>query len=201
MAKNKVEETMQEVEEKVEKKDAKSIRRQINSQLRRDRKNVMVEILNIGYKQCCYFDYNERPYFELMPGDMEVLSLEDITEVSNRAKGHFKNYDIIITDVLDDNYTVNDVIEYLGLSRLYKNIPNVDENFLETLIYDYDLDEFKDAIRKGSKEFVQAVGGKMLLLFKDKDERRDLDMDKMKFIAKKLRLTDILEEIMAEDLI
>lgn len=202
MAKKQVEEiteTIENTEEISNAKDKKLSKRYISSQLRKNRKDIMVEIMNIGYKECCYFDYNERPYFELKPGELEILSLENLNEVTSRAKGLFKEYDLIVTDVEDEDYTVDDVIEYLGLARLYKNIENANTDFLEELIYESDLDEFKDTVRSSSPEFNRALGGKMLVIFKDKTQRRDLDMDKMRVIAKKLRIREIVEEIMTED--
>lgn len=190
---------MADKKERNRKRKASAERKALNSQLRKDRKNITVEIMNVSHGICRYTDINGRVLFDLEPGEIEVLSLEELTEVNNRCKGFFKKYKLIVIDVMSDEYKVEDVLGYLGVLRYYEEIENKDEDFLETLIYDEDYDEFKDVFRHGSNELKNAIAGRLLLAYRDPSEREYIEKAKIKLVGNKLGLMDIIEEILTEE--
>lgn len=170
-----------------------------NSSLRQNRRDIMVEIMNISNGRCVYLDVNERPYFDLEMGELEVISLEDLTEVNNRCKGLLRKYKIIITDVMSDEYTIDDVLNYLGVMRYYSNFENRSEDFIEELIFDADYEDFRDAMAT-NHNLQKAIAGRMIIAYKDEDEREYIDKQKIRLVGKKLGLKDIFEEILLDDL-
>ena len=170
-----------------------------NSNLRRDRKDVVVEIMNISNGKCRYTDANGRPYFDLEMGELETISLEDLTEVNNRCRGFFRDYNLIVSDVMSEEYTVDDVLNYLGVMRYYSKFQNRNEDFLEYLIFDADYDEFKEAMYS-EYSLQRAIAGRMLVAYKDEEEREYIDRDKVRLVGKRLGLREIFEEILLEDL-
>ena len=190
---------MADKKERNRKRKASAERKAVNSQLRKDRKNITVEIMNVSDGICRYTDVNSRVLFDLEPGEIEVLTLEELTEVNNRCKGFFKKYKLIVIDVMSEEYKVEDVLGYLGVLRYYEQIENKDEDFLETLIYDEDYDEFKDVFRHGSNELKNAIAGRLLLAYRDPSEREYIEKAKVKLVGNKLGLMDIIEEILTEE--
>ena len=190
---------MADKKERNRKRKASAERKAVNSQLRKDRKNITVEIMNVSYGICRYTDINGRVLFDLEPGEIEVLSLEELTEVNNRCKGFFKKYKLIVIDVMSDEYKVEDVLGYLGVLRYYEKIENKDEDFLETLIYDEDYEEFKDVFRHGSNELKNAIAGRLILAYRDPSERGYIEKSKVKLVGSKLGLMDIFEEILVDE--
>ena len=178
---------------------ASAERKALNSQLRKERKDILVEIMNVSHCICRYNDINGRILFDLEPSEMETLSLEELTEVNNRCKGFFRTYKLIITDVLSEEYKIEDILNYLGIMRYYEEFENKGEDFLEYLIYDEDYDEFKNVFRKGSIELQNAIAGRILLAYKDPSEREYIDKAKIKLVGNKLGLMDIIEEILTDE--
>ena len=190
---------MADKKERNRKRKANAERKALNSQLRKDRKNITVEIMNVSHGICRYTDIIGRLLFDLEPGEIEVLSLEELTEVNNRCKGFFKKYKLIVIDVMSDEYKIEDILGYLGVLRYYEEIENKDEDFLETLIYDEDYDEFKDVFRHGNNELKNAIAGRLLLAYRDPSEREYIEKAKVKLVGNKLGLMDIIEEILTEE--
>ena len=58
---------------------------------------------------------------------------------------------IIITEIYNDNYTLEDVMTYLGLDSIYKGIDDPNSDFLERLVVETDEDELQDILKKKNK--------------------------------------------------
>lgn len=175
--------------EKLEKSNSNK-RRQLIRKLKKDKENIDVEIKNISVMRCLYKNNNDFVYFDLQPGESTMIGLDDIYEIAHKCKGFFKNYEIIITDVYSDDYTLDDILLYLNLQNIYENIPNKDEDCIEELVYEADIDDFKNQL-EDNRELCKAVAQEMLVAFKSEDY---YDKKKIQYICEKLKIRDLFAE-------
>ena len=129
--------------------------------------NIDVEIMNIAGGEVFYRCPKTHVEVSLQSvGDTETVDLDLLMTMKNRHKGFFSKYVIGIVDVYDDEITIEDVVNYLGIGELYKDIENLDANYIEDLILDTDSLEFADIIGKLNIGLVQRIAERALVLFK-----------------------------------
>lgn len=161
---------------KVEKRKSK---KELSLELRKHQDEIIVEISNISAMQCSYGNKSGDVYFDFAPGDFEELTLGELKEVVKMAKSFFSEYSIIITEVLNEDYSVEDVMDYLSLKSLYKDIDNENEDFIKEILEQNDED-FEKTInaRKSNKNFIRNIACKAVYLTKSEEDDFELSRKK-----------------------
>lgn len=177
----------------------RNTRRNLIRELKNKRNEIDVEITNISAVRCKYVEEKTKyKYFDLQMGDKEILTLADLQEVVNRCRFMFEDHYLLITDVImvdeedDKKYTIDDLLVYLGLMDIYVDIDNHQIDYIEELIYDSKIKDFKDVVSRSDRPLLVSIAGRMLSIFKkDPDE---IDRNKIEIISSKLNLGDIFRE-------
>lgn len=177
----------------------RNTRRDLIRELKNKRNEIDVEITNISAVRCKYVEEKTKyKYFDLRMGDKEILTLADLQEVVNRCRFMFEDHYLLITDVImvdeedDKKYTIDDLLVYLGLMDIYVDIDNHQIDYIEELIYDSKIKDFKNVVSRSDRPLLVSIAGRMLSVFKqDPDE---IDRNKIEIISSKLNLGDIFRE-------
>lgn len=177
----------------------RNTRRNLIRELKNKRNEIDVEITNISAVRCKYVEEKTKyKYFDLRMGDKEILTLADLQEVVNRCRFMFEDHYLLITDVImvdeddDKKYTIDDLLVYLGLMDIYVDIDNHQIDYIEELIYDSKIKDFKNVVSRSDRPLLVSIAGRMLSVFKqDPDE---IDRNKIEIISSKLNLGDIFRE-------
>lgn len=177
----------------------RNTRRDLIRELKNKRNDIDVEITNISAVRCKYVEEKTKyKYFDLQMGDKEILTLADLQEVVNRCRFMFEDHYLLITDVImvdeddDKKYTIDDLLVYLGLMDIYVDIDNHQIDYIEELIYDSEIKDFKNVVSRSDRPLLISIAGRMLSVFKkDPDE---IDRNKIEIISSKLNLGDIFRE-------
>ena len=86
-------EVTEDVMEKVE---------EIKAAQKKNQDEIYDQICNMSFMSVIYMNKNEEVYFDLLPNEYTEISLAELWEVANKCKSFFKDYMIIVTDVLSD---------------------------------------------------------------------------------------------------
>ena len=165
-----IEETKQE--EKQETK-VKRTRSQIFNELKKNENNINVEILNIGVGSVSYMNKLGQTYFDLDLGESDIVSLAFIKEVCMKSIGFFRDFAITITNIfLDDveDITQDDVLAYLGLDKVYKDIENYDTDFIKEFILYSDGYEFEKELKRKGSQYSKMIACKMIQLYQNGED-------------------------------
>lgn len=143
-----------------------------------------MEISNISSMHQSYFSKDGDPYFDFDPDEYEEITLSELREVIKKAPGYFREFDIIITKVLNEEYTVEDIMEYVSISRFYKGIDDPTDDFIRELL-ELDEEELRDALqsRKDNRKLIKNLACKAVYLTNSEDEEFELSMRKDKIIC------------------
>lgn len=174
---------------KVNNSEARKAKRELSNKLKKA--DIDVEIQNISIFQCKYTNPTTKYiYFDLEPNQIGTISLEDLYEVTHKAPGFFRDHDLIISYVYSDEFDLDDILMYLGIYDIYENIDNKDENYIENLIYESDMSEFKEALDNDAR-LCRAVAQAMLVEYKTNEYH---DSQKLNYIYGKLDIKSVFEE-------
>lgn len=182
------------IETKEEKIAKKATQRDIRNELKKKKLEIEVEVMNLTNGEVFYTpNSNEVPYFELNGiGDKEFVELDKLYKVASKHKAYFKNHCITIVDLDDMDYTVDDILDFLGIKNLYDNIENYDSDYIDYILNELDFDEFEDVVNNNSIELAQRLTERAVHLHKN-DE---LDSsNKKKFLANKVNMPDLFNLI------
>lgn len=200
----KVEETTEEVVEEVKpkKKTTKKrtvkkekTRKEIQMELRKVAKDTLVEITNISYMESSYYSKMGDEYFKLQPGEYCNISLAELEEVVRNGKGFFTSFSIIVTDVLSNDVSLKDVMRYLGLDNVFKNIEDANEDFIEEIL-EMDDDEFEDTIDlySGKQDIVKNIAARGVYMTRSDDYDYELSRRKNRILAKQFGRNTLFDE-------
>ena len=200
MAENKVNE---EVKEEVKKPTAKRGRKtqpkkKSKSELRKILKDAEAVVINNFGVKVKYEDNNGFELELLSYGDSEIVEVEELRKMHVRKKSYFNNYWILITEVIcdDESITLEDVYEYIGISKLYKEFANPDNEFFTDLLLDTSLDEFEKVLNNMNKELIFQLFLRATELY----QRKELnDFFKIRAIENKVGRPDVFQDIKIED--
>lgn len=157
--------------EKVTKK--KLNKSQISNLLKKHENDINVEVLNIGIGSVLYMNKMGQTYFDLDLGESEIISLGMMKEVCGRSMGFFKDFAITITNIFleeVEDITHQDVITYLGLDRVFKEIDEYDTDFIRNFILESDEEEFEKELKKKGRKFTKMIACKMIQLYQDGED-------------------------------
>lgn len=200
MAENKVnEEVKEEVKKPTTKRGRKTQpKKKSKAELRKILKDAEAVVINNFGVKVKYEDNNGFELELLSYGDSEIVEVEELRKMHVRKKSYFNNYWILITEVIcdDESATLEDVYEYIGISKLYKEFANPDNEFFTDLLLDTSLDEFEKVLNNMNKELVYQLFLRATELY----QRKELnDFFKIRAIENKVGRPDVFQDIKIED--
>lgn len=195
-------ETVEVKEEKAVVKRPKNFR-ELRKMLTRDTEVLIMNNTQGGFYYKCPKTHMEINMLEF--GDTEVVTIELLEAMKNRARVAFKNYCIMIVDVypeaeFEDVIEISDVLNYLGIADLYNIVTDELENngdlygeeFFDSLIINKSRDEFEKIVKKMNKKLLIQLAHRAVLLYQTgKFDSRY----KMEFIQEKLGLEDLFTDM------
>lgn len=146
--------------------------------IKKHENSINIEVLNIGIGSVIYMNKMGQTYFDLDLGESEIISLAMMKEVCNKSLGFFKDFAITITNIfLEDVEGIEeeDIITYLGLDRVFKDIDDYDTDFIKEFVLDSDVEDFEETLNKKGRKFTKMIACKMIQLYK---ENEDIQRDK-----------------------
>lgn len=200
MAENKVnEEVKEEVKKPTTKRGKKTQpKKKSKAELRKILKDAEAVVINNFGVKVKYEDNNGFELELLSYGDSEIVEVEELRKMHVRKKTFFNNYWILITEVIcdDESVTLEDVYEYIGISKLYKEFANPDNEFFTDLLLDTSLDEFEKVLNNMNKELIFQLFLRATELY----QRKELnDFFKIRAIENKVGRPDVFQDIKIED--
>ena len=200
MAENKVnEEIKEEVKKPTTKRGRKTQpKKKSKAELRKILKDAEAVVINNFGVKVKYEDNNGFELELLSYGDSEIVEVEELRKMHVRKKSYFNNYWILITEVIcdDESVTLEDVYEYIGISKLYKEFANPDNEFFTDLLLDTSLDEFEKILDTMNKELVLQLFLRATELYQEKELN---DFFKIRAIENKVGRPDVFQDIKIED--
>ena len=195
-------ETVEVKEEKAVVKRPKNFR-ELRKMLTRDTEVLIMNNTQGGFYYKCPKTHMEINMLEF--GDTEVVTIELLEAMKNRARIAIKNYCIMIVDVypeaeFEDVIEISDVLNYLGIADLYNIVTDELENngdlyseeFFDNLIINKSRDEFEKIAKKMNKKLLIQLAHRAVLLYQTgKFDSRY----KMEFIQEKLGLEDLFTDM------
>lgn len=195
-------ETVEVKEEKAVVKRPKNFR-ELRKMLTRDTEVLIMNNTQGGFYYKCPKTHMEINMLEF--GDTEVVTIELLEAMKNRARVAFKNYCIMIVDVypeaeFEDVIEISDVLNYLGIADLYNIVTDELENngdlyseeFFDNLIINKSRDEFEKIAKKMNKKLLIQLAHRAVLLYQT---GRFDSRYKMEFIQEKLGLEDLFTDM------
>ena len=200
MAENKVnEEIKEEVKKPTTKRGRKTQpKKKSKAELRKILKDAEAVVINNFGVKVKYEDNNGFELELLSYGDSEIVEVEELRKMHVRKKSYFNNYWILITEVIcdDESVTLEDVYEYIGISKLYKEFANPDNEFFTDLLLDTSLDEFEKILDNMNKELILQLFLRATELY----QRKELnDFFKIRAIENKVGRPEVFQDIKIED--
>ena len=169
-------------------KPKQKTRKQLVMELRKKQDEIIVEIYNISAMTCAYTNKMGIPYFTIEPSEYAEITLEELHEVVSKTKGFFSDYTLIVTDVLSDECSIDDVMVYLGLDKMYKDVDGLNSDFINEILEldDSDFEDEIDRIKNKNKTLVQAIASKAIFLTKSEFEDFEISRRKSKALSEAL---------------
>lgn len=200
MAENKVnEEVKEEVKKPTTKRGRKSQpKKKSKAELRKILKDAEAVVINNFGVKIKYEDNNGFELELLSYGDSEIVEVEELRKMHVRKKSFFNNYWILITEVIcdDESVTLEDVYEYIGISKLYKEFANPDNEFFTDLLLDTSLNDFEKILDNMNKELVLQLFLRATELYQEKELN---DFFKIRAIENKVGRPEVFQDIKIED--
>ena len=200
MAEHKVnEEVKEEVKKPTTKRGRKTQpKKKSKAELRKILKDAEAVVINNFGVKVKYEDNNGFELELLSYGDSEIVEVEELRKMHVRKKSYFNNYWILITEVIcdDESITLEDVYEYIDISKLYKEFANPDNEFFTDLLLDTSLDEFEKVLNTMNKELVFQLFLRATELYQEKELN---DFLKIRAIENKVGRPDVFQDIKIED--
>ncbi len=172
--------------------ETKKTKRQINMELRKKQDEIYVEICNMSFMSVIYMNKNEETYFDLYPNEYTELPLSELYEVATKNKSYFKDYMLAITDVLSDEYTIDNIIDYLGITSIYNSEENQFAMQIDSILNLSD-DVFEREIEGRSNKFIRNLACKAILLTKSEESDYELSRKKERVLCRKLGREQLID--------
>ena len=197
-------ETVEEQPKKTTKKKAspKKVnakpKKKTKAQLKKILKEAEVVVMNnFGVK--IRYEGNDGFELELLSHlDSDIVEVEELRKMHVKKKAFFNNYWLLITEVIcdDEDVTLEDVYEYIGISKLYKDIENPDNDFFENLLLEVSFNRFKEILKNLNKQLVVQLFVRATELYK---EKRLFDSFKITEIEKLVDREDCFKDIKSDE--
>ena len=180
----KVEEVKKVDEPKVEEVVERKTYRQLRNELRTLKDHIEVEIVNLNAGETYYRDKDGREVFRLTkPSDKEYILLADVYDMANRHLKYFSDHIIAITDVVSDEYDLEDILEYLNLKEIYNEIERYDTDYIDHILNKLDINKFERIVESCDEKLVNSLSARAVKLY---SERKFDSRLKDEILAKRL---------------
>ena len=157
------------VEEVVEEVVERKTYRQLRNELRSLKDHIEVEIVNLNAGETYYRDKDGREVFRLSkPSDREYITLADVYDIANRHTGYFSQHIIAITDVISDEYDLEDILEYLNLKEIYNDIERYDTDYIDHILNKLDVNKFERVVDGADIKLVNSLASRAVKLYREK---------------------------------
>lgn len=116
-------------------------------------------------------------------GDVEVVTLDVLNAMKNSYKNILDNYWILIADVYSDDYTIEDIVQFLRLKEKYKFINSLLEkdkdskSILDKIILNSSVKKFKEIINSLNNSLLIRLSERAVSLYKQKIFKDKFKMD------------------------
>ena len=132
-------------------------------------------------------------------GDQDIVEVEVLRRMAMKSKGFFENYWILVVDFIcdDDRIELEDVYEYLGISKYYKGLetlPNGD--FFDELLLESNYKDFKKYIEKMNAKLMTQLCNRAMSLYQ---QGEFINSIKMQAIEEKIDREGFFQDIKIED--
>lgn len=169
--------------------------RELRQELKK-RKSLEVDIVSLSTGEIFYECPKTRYKFNLNKlGAKESIELDILTTLANRNRGFFESHLITIVDFEDDEFTVDDIVEYLGLKDIYTGIENTDVDYINEILEkdNYDFEKFIKT--QATPALIERLAERAIYLY----SQGKLDSHtKRRILSKELGLDDIFDVIDVE---
>ncbi|HDR7066856.1 TPA: hypothetical protein QCW42_003962 [Bacillus cereus] len=134
--------------------EKKPVRRRVNVD-----RDTMCIVVNNSFGQFFYENARMTERIDMEKhGDETEVSVGDLRALVNSGRKNLEGFSIIITEVLDPEYTLEDVLGYLGLTKVYDELYALSNG-------DADPDAIKNFIQRTSakkfKEVMESMSPKL----------------------------------------
>lgn len=151
-------------------------------------KNTVVKIVNNSGGRLIFAPRNGRCIELQQNGDFEYVTVEELQNIKNVARGLLTSYDLIPTEIIEGECELSDVIRFLGMQDYFDKI--TDERYFDSLIKEYSFEDFKNVFTAGNQGIKTQIASRATTLFK---ENLFSDYQKMEFL-KQITGNDMLFE-------
>lgn len=188
-AKTKKTEVINENTVQAEEKPVKETRRTSSRRRVQIPKDVECVVMSLCNGELVYRDRRTSRLFEFPElGDSEIMTIEELSTMKNLARKFFKNSYITVVDVLDDEYTLEDVYEYLQIKT---NTEILCAEDMDDIILDMDIDDFRTILQNRKEGGLrQRIVERAMKLYEDGEFN---DYSKMKIIKDVTKLDYLFE--------
>lgn len=188
-AKTKKTEVINENTVQAEEKPVKETRRTSSRRRVQIPKDVECVVMSLCNGELVYRDRRTSRLFEFPElGDSEIMTIEELSTMKNLARKFFKNSYITVVDVLDDEYTLEDVYEYLQIKT---NTEILCAEDMDDIILDMDIDDFRTILQNRKEGGLrQRIVERAMKLYEDGEFN---DYSKMKVIKDVTKLDYLFE--------
>lgn len=161
----------QKKEKTTKKKAVKQPEKLTTAQKRKILKDAEVVIINNSGAFVFYKDNNLGIEIELPSyGDRDIVEIEVVRRMAIKSKDFFEKYWILIVDFIceDDRVELEDVYEYLGISKYYKgmeDLPNGD--FFDGLLLEDSARSFSKYVEKLNPKLMTQLCNRAITLYQE----------------------------------
>lgn len=124
----------------------------IKNELKKKSKEIEIEVMNITDGSVYYRDKEGNELDIEYTGDTDVVSLKFLENIKTRRDLLEKLY-VSICDVYDEDYTVEDIVSYLGLTDLYSKI-QLNLEGIDEVLENSSIDEFESLLKESNNVMV-----------------------------------------------
>jgi hypothetical protein len=150
---------------------------------------VMCNLTNCNY---IYIDNKSGNIYRFERfGQVDFMPFDDLYTMSRFSRKHLEKYWIIITEVLDDELTIEDLIQVLGIQDVYSNEEMMYDDNLDYILKETDLSEFENIIANVNENYKKAIENRAIGLY---NAKKFNDISRLRvLIGDEDKLADILE--------
>lgn len=106
-------------------------------------KNVEVVLVNNTFSRFIYDNPRVSTTFDMLAyGDEEYITVGDLRTMVNSSRKIFEGFSLLITEILDDEYTLEDLLVFLGLDRKYEEYFSMTPNSTNDMVAVGDIQTF-----------------------------------------------------------
>lgn len=154
------------IENDIEKPVEAAIEKTISKVRKQVTRDIEVAIMNNTHGGFIYIDPKTFSRHEMSGyGDIDYITVGELLNMKNSQRAIIDNFWIIIIEVLSDDIELEDVIRYLNLDDLYKNV--LSKNEMDMLITKSTAANFKKTFETIYKGMADRIVERALELFKE----------------------------------